>query len=333
MSNAENQSSNEGDPQELKGRAKGGKARAESLSDEEKQAIAKKAALARWGPRATHKGNFKDDFGIDVDCYVLNDEQRTAVISQRGMGEALGLGEGGSRVPRLINNPRIAPYVGPELREKIEDPLIFQGLPAGLNTPPQSRIYGYDVTILIDLCKAVISAESDGRLTDRQSNIARQAHVIINASAKAGIRGLVYALSGYDASREEVVQAFKMYVREEAREYEKEFPDQLYREWYRLYRLPKPERNKPWKFKHLTVNQVYRPLAKSNGKILQLTRDNRASSGKRYKKLFQFLSEIGVKALRQHLGQLLGIAQVSEDQEQYERHLVKVFGGQLDLFE
>ena len=122
-------------------------------------------------------------------------------------------------------------------------------------------------------------------------------------------------------------------VREEARDYEKEFPKQLYEEWYRLYRLPKPERNKPWKFKHLTVDQVYWPLARSGGKILQLTKAHRARSAERYKRLHQFLSDIGVKALRQHLGQLLGIAQVSRDKAEYERHFDNIFGNQprLDL--
>lgn len=144
---------------------------------------------------------------------------------------------------------------------------------------------------------------------------------------------MVYALSGYDATKEEVIQAFKMYVREEAREHEREFPEQLYGEWYRLYQCPKPDRSKPWKFKHLTVDQVYRPLAKSNGKILHLTELNREASGKPYKKLHQFLSEIGVKALRQHLGQLLGVVQISKDKEEYERHVAFIFGGQLKLFQ
>jgi len=114
----------------------------------------------------------------------------------------------------------------------------------------------------------------------------------------------------------------------EAREYEKEFPDQLYSEWYRLYQLPRPEKNKPWKFKHLTVNQVYYPLARSSGKILDLVRSQRAKSGEHGKKLHQFLAEIGVKALRTHLGQLLGIAQVSDDKTEYERRVAKIFGTQ-----
>lgn len=319
------------------GRAKGGIARAEALSPEERRKIALKAAAARWGEkpmRATHKGSFRDEFGIDVECYVLSDEQKTAVISQRGMSAALGLEDtSGASLPRFLQGGKIAPYVGGELSEKLANPLIFQWVPVVVNskTPPATPIYGYDVTILIDICKALIKAEEDGRLLNRQKRIVRQAHVIVNASAKAGIKGLVYALAGYDPSREEVVAAFKFFVREEAREYEKEFPDQLYNEWYRLYELPKPAKNKPWKFKELTVNQIYVPLARSNGKILELTRAQRASSTARRTKLHQFLSEIGVKALRTHLGQLLGIAQVSENRATYERHVEKIFGTQLSF--
>src|SRR5438309_11804575 len=78
---------------EVTGKAKGGLARAEALSPEQRRRIAVKAAEARWGKpsRATHKGNFQEEFGIDVECYVLNDDQKTAVVSPRGMSAALGL--------------------------------------------------------------------------------------------------------------------------------------------------------------------------------------------------------------------------------------------------
>jgi hypothetical protein len=317
--------------QEVSGRAKGGVARAEVLSKEERSEIAKKAALARWGARATHKGNFQTDFGIDVDCYVLDDEQKTAVISQRGMGAALGFSEGGSRLPSFVKGERIAPYVGRELAEKLENPIIFQSQAVGAGTPNVTT-HGYDVTILIDLCKAIIKADDDGKLLPRQQgHIAKQARVILSASAKSGIKHLVYALAGFEPTREEVVRAFKLYVQEEAREYEKEFPTQLYREWYRLYQLPEPERNKPWKFAHLTIQQVYQPLAHSSGRILELVKVQKATSAERHAKLHQFLSAVGVKALRTHLGQLLGIAQISTSRHEYEKNVRKVFGGQLEL--
>jgi hypothetical protein len=311
-------------------------ARANALSPERKKEIAKKAALARWGEKplqAIRRGNFQKDFGIDVDCYVLDDAHKTAVVSQRGMGAALGLVVGGNAFPRFISRRSLAPFVGAELREKIENPIRFQWGTGGAEQPP-SVVNGFDVTLLIDACKAILDAESAGVLHPKQSHIAKQARIILNASAKSGITGLVYALTGYDATREEVITAFKLYVRDEAREYEKEFPDQLYEEWYRLYSMPKYQGNsKPWKFRHLTVNQVYIPLANSNGKILELTRAQKLKSADKRKKLHQFLADVGVKALRTHLGQLLGIARISDDQAQYEKHVQKVFGGQqlLDL--
>lgn len=313
-----------------KAKVAGGKARAESLEPKRRSEIAAKAAAARWGLKATHRGSFREDFGIDVDCYVLDDEKKTAVISQRGMGAVLGFSDGGSRLPRFTKGANIASYIGRELSVKLQNPLIFQAPALGANQPP-TKTYGYDITILIDLCNAIVRAREGGRLLKRQERIADQAQIIINASAKSGIEGLVYKLAGYDATREEVVSAFKLFIRDEAREYEKEFPDQLYRQWYRLYELPQPERNKPWKFKHLTVDQVYKPLAKSNGRILDLARAQKATGKERYKKLHQFLSDVGVKALRQHLGELIGIAKLSRDRSEYERNVTKIFGDQTEF--
>jgi general stress protein YciG len=313
--------------------SKGGRARAAALTPERRSEIARQGALAKRAasfPKATHRGNFKEEFGFDVECFVLEDEQKTAVMSQRGMGDAIGLSAGGGRLPNFIKGARVAPYVGHELAEKLANPLIFQWSTVGANTPP-ALVYGYDVTILIDICNAILAADRKGDLLKRQQNMVRQARIILNASAKAGIKNLVYALAGYDATRDEVIAAFKFFVREEARDYEREFPEELYRQWYRLYDLPKPERNRPWKFKALTLAHVYTPLAKSNGKILDLARMKRARGAERGKKLHQFLSEIGVKALRTHLGQLLGIAQVSAASAQYEHHVEKIFGVQLSF--
>lgn len=316
------------------GGKKGGPARAAVLTPEQRSQIAKQAAAARWGEkplRATHRGNFEEHFGIDVECYVLDDEQKTAVISKRGMQAALGMGQyAGNLFSRFLSGQKIAPHVDPNLAEKLAKPLVFQWSSPGTNTPP-GPIHGYDVTILIDVCKVIIKADSEGKLLKRQKDFVKQAQIILTASAKAGIKNLVYALAGYDATRAEVIAAFKLYVREEAREYEKEFPDQLYCEWYRLYQLRRPERGGPWKFKELTLDHVYVPLARSNGKILGLTREEKARSEDRHAKLHQFLSEIGVKALRTHLGQLLGIAQVSNDRDQYEQYVERVFGGQMSF--
>jgi P63C domain len=316
--------------------AQGGKARAESLTASQRKAIAQTAAQARWVkagkeplPRATHKGSFKEEFGTDVDCYVLDDDQKTAVISQTGMGQALGLSSRGNSFPRFLASKAMEGFISAQLSKKISQPLRFQWGVGGAQ--PSVIVNGFDATHLIDVCKAIVNAEAAGKLNRQQMHVARQSHIILGASAKAGIKGLVYALAGYDATREEVIAAFKLYVQEEANEYEKQFPLQLYEEWYRLYQLPKPERNRPWKFMHLTVDQVYFPLAKSSGRILELTRIQRENSKTRGKKLYNFLSEIGVKALSTQLGQLLGIARISNSKEEYEGYFQQLFGDQPNL--
>lgn len=316
--------------------SKGGKARKEALTQAQRSEIARQAAKKRWAAqpiKATHRGNFLVEFGIDVDCYVLSDDKKTAVLSSRGMGKALGLGSsGGNKLVTFLNTKSMAVFVGPAMRSKLSQPVKFQWGTGGLELPP-TVVNGYDVTLLIDICQSIVNADNAGAIKNQRA--ANQARVILGASARSGIQGLVYALAGFNPSAEEVVGAFKVYVQEEARKYEKEFPPELYAQWYRLYSIPTISgRGRPWHFKHLTLKHVYEPLAKSSGKILQLTKALQKSSGADSKaKIFQFLNDIGTRALRFHLGRLVEMAEDSADLETYERKITSRFGDhrRLDL--
>lgn len=110
---------------------------------------AKPAAAARWGLKATHKGNLREAVGIDIHCYVLNDQSKTAVISQRGMAQALALGEGGRALPRFTEGKKVAAALGAEIHEKIATPLIFKGDIPGVKALPVGDVHGYDVTLLM----------------------------------------------------------------------------------------------------------------------------------------------------------------------------------------
>ena len=318
------------DDKKVTGRAIGAKARSEKLTPEQRSEIARKAALAKHRKplEAIRKGNFKDDFGFDVECYVLNDDKRTALISQRGMGAALELGEGGSRLKRFVNYQFMQKYIGPELREKLENPIVFQTVKSD-NAGPSAYANGYDVTILIDLCNAIISAKRDGAKVSE--SVSTQASIILSASAKSGIQELVYILAGFDSTKDHFVQAFKQFVTEEAKKYEKEFPIELYDEWARIYSIKIPDRGWPWDFKHLTVRHIYYPLAKSDGKLLKLLRETKASDGDRKKKLFQFLNEVGTRALRMQLGRVLEMAESSKSKLEYENKIIERFGGQSEM--
>lgn len=324
------------------GASKGGEARAASLSPEERSRIAREAVEKRWeragrlrpeaermGLRATHKGSFKEEFGIDVECYVLNDPNKTAVISQTGMAAALGLAKRGNALPRFLSSKAMENTVSAQLRQKLTQPIVFQHQPG--SAQPANTVHGYDATILTDLCRAVIEAESKSLLAPQQAGVAKQAHIIVGASASAGIKGLVYALSGYNPTTQEVIDAFKLYVQEEAKKYETEFPNELYLQWHRLYSIPVLERGRSWHFKHLTVKHIYYPLAKSNGKILTLLRALKAQDGSRQKKLFQFLNEIGARALRMQLGRVLEMGESSQNKEEYEHKIIERFGAQQEL--
>lgn len=308
------------------GKAKGGVARAKSLTKEQRSEIAKKGAAARWKAKplkSTHQGNFLDDFGIDAECYVLDDEAKTVVVTKTGLSQLLGIGEHAKDLDQVLGAQYMSKYRDLELLRKMENPYKFQ-LTSKSKTVHQAL--GYDITSIVDIGRALIDAKDNDDLPPSRLKAAEAAQKLINASAKAGIKGVAYALAGYRPEVQEVIDAFKAFVREEARQYEKEFPDELYEEWYRLYGLSRPEKGRPIRFGQLTNMQIYIPLAKSKGKILDQIRASRDENGKPYDKLHLFLSEIGVKALRQHIGKLLGVAAMSETREEYEEGIAKVFG-------
>jgi P63C domain len=320
-------------PKEPTGRAKGGIATAATMTLEQRKARAVKGAAARWGAqlKATHKGNFEVHFGIDAECYVLGDDAKTAVMTQRGMAAALGLSKpGGKDFERLVERPAIAKHLGGDALAKVRQPIEFKWIYPGGKQNAIS-IKGYAADLLIDVCQAILSAKAAGDLRANQEVLAKQAAIVIGASAKAGIQGLVYALAGYDRTKEEVIAAYKMYVMEEAREYEREFSPELYEQWYRLYGLAKPVRGRPWEFRYLTIDHIYRPLARSNGKVFALAKSSKLANGEKGDKIHQFLTEIGVKALRTQVGKITGIATVSDSREEYEKYISEKIYGQQGL--
>jgi hypothetical protein len=74
------------------------------------------------------------------------------------------------------------------------------------------------------------------------------------------------------------------------------------------------------------VNHIYYPLAQSSGQIYELLKALKARDGDRAKKLFQFLSKIGTRALGRHMGRVLEMAESSSDKWEYESKVAKRFG-------
>ncbi|GKX54108.1 hypothetical protein SOASR030_02200 [Leminorella grimontii] len=309
------------------GKAKGGVARAQSLTKEQRSAIAKKGAAARWKDRplkATHKGNFMNEFGIDAECYILDNDSKTAVVTKTGLAKLIGLGERVKDIDRVLNAQYMSNYVSAILIEKMGKPYIFQWENDGAVLGSFTGGHGYDISVVIDICKALTEAKDNGDLPESRLKAAIQAQRLVNSAAKVGITNVAYAVAGFRPEVQQVIDSFKAFVREEARQYEKEFPDELYEAWYRIYQLNKPERGRPFLFSKLTNEQIYIPLARSQGKILDLARRNKEENGKRGDKIHQFLAEVGVKALKQQIGKVLAVSELFEGREDYESALNKV---------
>jgi hypothetical protein len=63
---------------------------------------------------------------------------------------------------------------------------------------------------------------------------------------------------------------------------------------------------------------------------LELLRALRGRDGQR-KKLFQFLNEVGARALRIQIGRVLEMAEDSTTKQEYEKRIANRFGGQQEL--
>lgn len=286
------------------------------------------------------QGFFYDIFSplgqVKIECYVLDDGRR--VIHKRGMAKALGLkSEGGNAFMKTMSRRGIGSTLGQELRDKIDKPLIFKPLAGDPG-------HGYEAVVLIEVCDSIIQARNEGKLAPSQVLLAIQAEIIIRAAAKLGIIALVDEATGYiaDKRREEYRQIFQQFIREDCRQWEKEFPNQFFDMFYRLYNLKRQNPksvNHPSFFGHLIRKYIYRPLANSNGAILeQLESKNPVvyTGGGRKHKLHQFLSDsIGIPKLRQHLWQVIGIGNSVADKGSFERAFSRAFpepNAQLDLF-
>ena len=312
--------------------AKGGIARAEKLSTDERRNIAKKAAEARWLKlRLQNSIPVADTAGklrigeVELDVYVLQDRRR--VISKKAMAQALQLkSEGGNAFLRTLSRKGIASVISDDLRKKIEKPIFFQGIRG-------ESCDGYEAETLIEVCDAIIEAKNKDKLSGSQMFLAFQAEIIFRSAAKIGIIALVDEATGYlDSIKDEYRKLFERFVKNELSEWESHFPNKFFSMIYRLYGLKRqaPDTTKhPQFFGHFIRKFVYFPLANSNGAILsELEKRNPvvyAGGGRKYK-FFQYLSdEIGVDAFKQHLWQVVGIGESSPDKASFERSFYRAF--------
>jgi hypothetical protein len=213
----------------------------------------------------------------------------------------------------------------------IENPILYR---VGERGRPY---YGYEATILPEICNAVLQAEQSGKLPPHQKHMAIQARILAKAISAVGIIALVDAATGYDKIRNEALQEIlDKYIRQDLAEWTKRFPNEFYEQMFRLkgWEWQGMAKNRPSIAGHYTNEIVYERLAP--GVLPELQKLNPPDdSGRRKHRHHQWLTDdVGHPALATHLAGIIALMRASGNWDRFMKLVRKAFprsGDQADL--
>ncbi len=313
------------------GRRNGGVVRAQRLAPEERSRIASEAAKARWSeaeslPKATHRGELTIG-DTTIPCAVLDDGRR--VITEHGITSALGSRSGASkRLKRAAasSGTQVPVFLAPtSLKPFIADDLIGQHLAPVLYRDGRRVVAAYDANALPAVCDVWLRAREAGALQAQQADRAQRAEMLMRGLARVGIVALVDEATGFQVERERdaLHKLLSVYLSEERLAWAKRFPDEFYRQVYRLRGWPWPvTQAKTPLLGRITNDVVYDRLPPGVLPKLQQLNPTSEVTGRRRFKHHQFLSpEVGQPDLRDHLLQIIPIMRISRDWDSFKGHL------------
>ena len=322
------------------GAAKGGEARAEALSPETRQEIARYAAQQRWGersglPKATHEGTLKIG-NSEIPCYVLENGER--ILSTRGIMKSLRRGwrgrkYPGTQLPVFLEAKNLKAFISEDL-DPVLAPVIFR-------TGKGARAEGYRAEIMPLICEVYLRARDESVLTEGQKAIAQRCETLVRGLSRIGIIALVDEATGYQEVRDRLaLQAIlDKYLRKEFAAWAKSFPDEFYMHIFRLrgWTWKGMKVNRPQVVANYTKDIVYARLAPGILRELE-ARNPKGDKGYRKAKHHQWLTEdVGHPALAQHLYAVVGLMRMADSWTEFKRYLDRGYprrgdSVQLDLF-
>jgi hypothetical protein len=301
------------------------------LAPEERREIAIQAARARWDeaaslPRATHSGTLKIG-DAEIPCAVLSNGTR--MLTQTGFLEALG------RSPNPKGrSQQVAEDLPPFLATASLNTLISQEIkdatvPVVFRTATGGKALGYRAELLPKVCDLFLEARRRRLLTTQQLPVAEKCESLIRALANVGIVALVDEATGFqqERDRDALHKLLEAYLSEEKLAWAKRFPDEFYKQVYRLkgWTWPTGTSRTPLVGK-ITNKIVYDRLPPGVLAELQVRNPTERGTGRRKWKHHQFLSEdLGQPDLRDHLLQLVAVMRVSKDWPTFERNFETAF--------
>jgi hypothetical protein len=316
--------------------SKGGKARAERLSPEERVQSARVAALRRWDPDLPKAVSGGDNTpiriaGIEVPCYVLDDDRR--VISTSGMLDTLQIARGGSmvrgmnRLELFVSRDRIRSHVSSELLYKIRNPIRFR---IGKNVAN-----GYTSDTLIDIAEAVISASNSKiGLQTQQAAIAFQCRIITSALTRIGLIALIDEATGHQTKREKdaLQQILTTYILPEHRPWMKTIPDDFTKEIYRVYGWTRTSNNRGPRYAGKLIRQlIYERLPKPVLPALDLQNPADAKYRRKHKHHSFLTLEQGLDHFRTQVITVMTLLRISRNKSEFKRNLRAYFSNQTEM--
>ena len=273
--------------------------------------------------RAEYRGKLQVG-DLDIPCFVLDDGTR--VLSGRGMTGAIGMKGRGQGIERIATMRALHSYMGEELAEQLKHPIKFVGTTSRQSNPTS----GYEATILLHVCEAILTARDAGALqTDQEKRYGQFCEALVRSFAKIGIIALVDEATGYQEvrARDDLHRILEVYIAQELLPWAKRFPDEFYKEIFRLKKWPYDPVKRPGYVGTLTNKLVYEKMPP--GVLDELRRKNPVSpSGGRRARHHQFLTEdIGNPHLERHIASVVTLMRVSTNWSQFDRMFKRAFPG------
>ena len=293
--------------------------------------------------KATHKGTLKILNDLELECAVLED--KTRIFSERATAKALGGMRSGSHwmrkkednfsmMPIYLSAKNLIGFIDDSLKNALLHPIEYQSIHGN------KICHGIEATMLPRICEVYLKARDANALLPKQLHIAEQADLLIRTFAKVGIIALVDEATGYQKEREknELERLLSLYLSEERIKWAKHFPDDFYKEVYRLNKWvwpPLHTSKRPGVIGKYTNDIVYERLPKGVLEKLKELNPTDEITKRRKDKHHQFLSSgIGQPELKNHLLQIMGIMRASKSWGQFLVLLERAFPKgkiQLDL--
>jgi len=280
------------------GASKGGIARAKKLTPEERIEIARRAVEMRWEKAGTIpilRAQYAGEIHIGnkvLPCAVLDDGTR--VLTQEGFLKAIGR-SGKPAAGRGSSVEKIAPFLDLDnLKPFINEDLVSSTKPILFRTIKGIRAYGYKADLLPKVCEVYLKARDENVLLQSQIKFAQACDILIRGLAHIGIIALVDEATGYQEVRDRLAlqEILDRYLTDEWAKWTKTFPDDYYKELFKLKGIPYPplSSKRPQYIGHWTNDIIYSRLAPGVLKALK-EKNPRLPSGYRARKHHQHFTK------------------------------------------